>query len=74
MRAKHAIRPDVRERFTRREIRRSQCLLRRLNFLEEQVRGHPQPSGYVLLEIESLTWALDAMGVLAESVSGNGVK
>lgn len=68
------IHPDVRENFTRREIRRSRCLLRRLNFLREQVRGHENPSGYVLLEIESLEWVLTDVGFLAEGVSGNEVK
>jgi hypothetical protein len=68
---KHSLNPDAHQRFTRRELRRSRCLLRRLNFLEEQAAGHPDPNGYVLLEIESLRWVLTEMDLLPEHVSGN---
>lgn len=63
--------PVARDEFSRRELKRARFLLRRLRFLEQQVREReergedPTSNGGVFaeLEIESLEWALGPDGL-----------
>lgn len=65
-------REDVREYFTREEIRRLRQLLRRLRFLEAQIRERggmddPRANGgavHAEMEIEALEFVLNDMGYL----------
>lgn len=53
--------------FTRRELKRLRCLLRRLRFLEAQMRTHTEPNDGALFtewEAEALEWILDEVGFL----------
>lgn len=73
--------PTAREDFDRQEMRRCRLLLRRLRFLEQQVRetggmANGQGSGgaaFAEWEVEALEWVLTEVGFLAEprSVSRN---
>lgn len=63
-------RPDARAVFTRQELKKCQCLLRRLRFLEKQLRESTVRNDGAMFtewEVEALEWALDELGYLAES-------
>lgn len=61
--------PSAADEFKPAEIRRLQFMLRRLRFLETQVREGTDRSGggmFAVLEIEALEWLLDEIGFLEE--------
>lgn len=65
--------PDAKDEFDRRELRRLRLLLRRLRFLEAQVKatggledgGASGGAAFAEWEIEALEWVLTEMGFLA---------
>lgn len=65
----------AREEFDRKELKRCRYLLRRLRFLEQQVRetgGIESGAGGAMhaeWEVEALEWALTELGFLAEDRS-----
>lgn len=69
--------PEARSEFSKDEWDRCRLLLRRLRFLEHQVRetgGLSAPSGsggaaFAEMEIKALEWILEEVGFLAEKES-----
>jgi hypothetical protein len=71
--------PTAREEFNKAELRRLRLLLRRLRFLEAQVRetgglangGESGGAAFAEWEVEALEWILTDIGFLSGRVSGN---
>jgi hypothetical protein len=71
--------PEAKNEFNRKELRRCRLLLRRLRFLEQQIRetgglengGESGGAAFAEWEVEALEWILADIGFLATRVSGN---
>jgi hypothetical protein len=69
---------DVRDEFNAQELRRLRLILRRLRFLESQVRkngGLASDGGggaWTEWEIEALEWVLTEVGFLRQEARSNG--
>lgn len=72
--------PEARNEFNRLELRRLRLLLRRLRYLEGQIRdngglengGANGGAAFAEWEVEALEFVLTEMGFLAERVAGVG--
>lgn len=69
--------PEARREFNHKELRRMRLLLRRLRFLEAQIRqtgglengGNSGGAAFAEWEVEALEWVLTDMGFLEEKAS-----